>query len=571
MNTIAIAMSLFFSKYALAEQMPMNVKNIISNKCISCHASFQSYTTNENWLQSGIVVAGQPGQSNMIKALKNFGAGGTMPKNANLSDQDYQAMRAWISSLSNSSNTNTINSVTPFQITLGTTANKYPKMNVNTELLRYNRCYAHLARTVVPKSDTRVPLINSKAINGTEACLHLLESSKLDSNGQIKKDSAGKYTTEAKAILKTMNDFHRSWFPTYDYTSAVPTGECFSAANYSIFYNGEMALHLTNALFNNNVPYSSIVTNNESFEAQRDDRSSGAMTINNRATSTPLVGPDNNGVATSFTPKYMTTGDIVGLKTLEPEMLPNSIDFRSSAGAGVLGTVPYLLLNSGRNNFENINGGLRQHRRWSKAVFSDILCRDIPVVRSADAVTKVQSSSALPFRQGISCMQCHSSIDPMAQVQRNRTLKYSNGCNTGSVSYTTIQTVDKTQETVEQVESDNDFYRRPPKGHFYFRTYDGKLLNQEVTGVDGMGEYMATVDDLYICAAKRYFQFFTGIDVPMYDAGDFSAPKLSAKQSNYRQMVIDMGLDLKKNQNLEILINKIISSQAYINPGIGED
>ena len=86
-----------------------------------------------------------------------------------------------------------------------------------------------------------------------------------------------------------------------------------------------------------------------------------------------------------------------------------------------------------------------------------------------------------------------------------------------------------------------------------------------------MGNYMASVDDLYICAAKRYFQFLTGINVPMFDEGDFSAPNLSEKSTNYRRMVIQMGLDLKQNQNLEILINKIISSEAYINPGIGED
>ena len=247
------------------------------------------------------------------------------------------------------------------------------------------------------------------------------------------------------------------------------------------------------------------------------------------------------------------------------------MDFKTSFGGGILGTIPYLLLNSGRDLLEKTNGGLKQHRRWSKAVFSDLFCRDIPVVRSADAVPKVQSTSAVPFRQGISCMQCHSSIDPMAQIQRNRSLDRTNNCDPGSMSYYNNQSVDKPQELVEQVEADSDFYRRPPKGKFFFRTHDGKLLNQEVMGVSGMGSYMASVDDLYICAAKRYFQFLTGINVPMFDEGDFSAPNLSEKSTNYRRMVIQMGLDLKQNQNLEILINKIISSEAYINPGIGED
>ncbi len=456
--------------------------------------------------------------------------------------------------------------VKPFSVALGTTPNKYPKMNIERELLRFNRCYAHLVRSVVPENNIYIPLIKKRAINGTEACLHLFESSKLDESGQVSKTADGKYSKEAKAILKTMNDFHRSWFPVYNYTTAVPIGECFSKANYSLYNNGEMALHITNALFNKNVPYSSIVTNRESFEAIRDDRSNGNMSIT-MASTTQVVAPNK----VSFTPKYMPTGDIVGTRPLAPEVFPDSYDFRSSAGGGILGTVPYLILNSGRNNFETIDGGTRQHRRWSQNVFSNLFCRDIPVVRSSDAVVKVQSSSNLPFRKGISCMQCHSSIDPMAQVQRNRILKYSNGCEAGSFSYILNENITKPQESLEQIENDKDFYLRPPKGHFYFRTYNGNLLNQEVEGLDGLGDYMATVDDLYICAAKRYFQFFTGIDVPMFDSGDFQAPKLSSKQSQYRRMVIDMGLDLKKNQNLEMLMNKIISSQAYINPGIGED
>lgn len=467
--------------------------------------------------------------------------------------------------------------VTPFQVTLGTVVNKYPKMDIATEILRYNRCYSHMARSVVPKNDERLQLIKTKAVTGSEACLHLLESAKLDDNGFVRKNNNGTFVTEAKAVFKTMNDFHRSWFPTYDFKSAVPDGDFLAIGNYTMFYNGETALHLTNALLGKNIPYSSIVTNSESFEAIRDDKSNGTMTIFNTPTSTQLSGlvcsDGNRGCGeVKFTPRYVTTGDIIGLKPLASELLPNSIEMRLSSGGGVLGTVPYLLLNSGRDHFETMNGGVKQHRRWSKAVFSDLFCRDIPVVRSADAVSRVQASSNIPFRKGISCMQCHSSIDPLAQIQRNRSYDYSTSfpVNQGSVSYIKNHVVDQPQETVAQVEADDMFHKRPALGSFYFRTHDGKLLNQSVIGIEEMGDYIATVDDLYICAAKRYFQFFTGIDVPMFDSGDFSAPKLSVKQSNYRKMVIEMGLELKKNQNLEILVNKIISSQAYITPGIGE-
>lgn len=462
-----------------------------------------------------------------------------------------------------------INSVTPFQVKLGSAPNKYPDMNVANELLRYNRCYAHLVRNVVPKSDSKIDLIKTKAINGTEACMTLIEEAKLNSNGQINKDNQGNYQTIAQSVLKTLNDFHRSWFPTYDYRSTNPCGEFLWRNNYAIYNNGEMALHLTNALFSKNTPYSSIVTNPESFEPIRDDRSSGDKTINGVLTNNEVIAFLPNGTETRFRPHYLSTGNLVGLKTITPDSLPNLTNYRSSVGGGVLGTNPYLMLNSGRDNAENINGGLVQHRRWSKAVFSDLFCRDIPVVRLADAVAKVNRNSAIPFRRGISCMQCHSSIDPLAQIMRNRTNQYTYSCNVTSMGYLSNQSVEKTQESTAQVEGDKDFYKRPPLGNFYFRTYDGKLLNQDEVGAEEMGKFMATVDDLYICAAKRYFQFFTGIDVPLFDSEDFSAPKLPPSLANYRKMVIELGLDLKKSQNLEILISNIISSSTYINPSPG--
>lgn len=453
--------------------------------------------------------------------------------------------------------------------TLPSVANKYPSLNVKDEIVRYTRCYAHLARTFVPKNDYRLERIKTKAVTGTEACMDLLESGEVNANGTVEKN--GVISSESKAVLKTLYDFHRSWFPSYNFRTAIPLQECYQSTFYLYNY-GEMALHLTNALFTKNVQFSSVVTNPTSFEPIRQDMSGGTTTVLDKVITPIKYQATSTAALVDFTPKFMTTGELIGFKKMETDTLPDGVtDYRASNGGGILGTVPYLMLNSGRGANETMDGGLKQYRRWSRAVLNDLLCRDVPAIRPIDALPYVNGSSTLTFRKGASCMQCHATMDPMAQVQRNRIFTgISKKCDATTAAY--IQNVPVTlAQEAGPVDVDANFQKRPPKGTFFFRGYDGTLHSPDVSDVSGLGEYLATTDDLYICAAKRYYQFLTGIDVPMFDPGDPNAPVLSAKEKTYHNIVINLGKDLKKTQNLEAMIKKIIGSGAYLRPGVGEE
>ena len=78
---------------------------VLQTKCTSCHEGYHdtwaAYSTNAAWIESGLVVAGNPAGSDVVIRLKNYGTGLTnMPKDAPaLSQDEYDKIEAWINSL----------------------------------------------------------------------------------------------------------------------------------------------------------------------------------------------------------------------------------------------------------------------------------------------------------------------------------------------------------------------------------------------------------------------------------------------------------------------------------------
>lgn len=76
---------------------------IIQKKCTNCHTSnihafWAPFDTNEEWVASGRVIAGDADNSTLVKKLKNYG--GNMPDQApELSDTEAQAIKDWINSI----------------------------------------------------------------------------------------------------------------------------------------------------------------------------------------------------------------------------------------------------------------------------------------------------------------------------------------------------------------------------------------------------------------------------------------------------------------------------------------
>ena len=73
---------------------------VINSKCLSCHAGF-GLTTNENWIDSGYVVAGDPAGSTLFSAIRGSDVGGAedMPPSGNLTETEIASIRTWIENI----------------------------------------------------------------------------------------------------------------------------------------------------------------------------------------------------------------------------------------------------------------------------------------------------------------------------------------------------------------------------------------------------------------------------------------------------------------------------------------
>lgn len=79
--------------------------SVIQNRCISCHSGFHNnwaaYTSNERWLNSGLIQRGDPQNSSLIKVMFNSGqAGANMPLGSGaIPDAEYQLLLKWITEI----------------------------------------------------------------------------------------------------------------------------------------------------------------------------------------------------------------------------------------------------------------------------------------------------------------------------------------------------------------------------------------------------------------------------------------------------------------------------------------
>lgn len=178
-------------------------------------------------------------------------------------------------------------------------------------------------------------------------------------------------------------------------------------------------------------------------------------------------------------------------------------------------------------------------------------------------------------------MQCHASIDAMAGAIRNFALVSAVFTDHGAYNsfhiaeLPTSRITDTTQRTdkakylpaeADIFGRDSDttyghslFASRPPNGRFIFTTYDGIDFDQSIYGIEGLGEVLASLDDLYVCAAKRYAELFTQSS-PI----DISTPSANSSANAFRNAVIQWGQELRQTQSLPQLIRQILQSTQFL-------
>ncbi len=258
---------------------------------------------------------------------------------------------------------------------------------------------------------------------------------------------------------------------------------------------------------------------------------------------------------------------------------PNPVEnIFDNLGAGMLFTPNYQeALGMDSSNVFVQNGVDQVPREWVQDVMSDFLCREVPVIRQADAVSFItrEKNEKAPFRSSSSCMRCHATLDALSYISRNYQFSRTvTNKGEGKVWINGHHTPVLESEEPYTIEPDDFFPVSVAKGHFRYRDYEGVFhnvpltssLNDPKAAYRQFGAYLSQMDDPYICLTGKYFKYFTGISPVFYDPGDPEAPKLNERSARIQAFVKKLGKDLKKDGDLKGAILKIVRSDLFLDP-----
>lgn len=501
------------------------------------------------------------------------------------------------------------------------------------ELSVFGRCYSLFTGKQLESSHRFVPLVQSGQLSATDACMQIFSLAELQPNGLTYAEANNLSADEKEEALSVLRNFyrlHREWFPQQSFAAAV-NNEDSAIPTEDIYDRTEAANYVSYILFRQGELYKNLLQGDRVIRAIRDgvQNDPGLVSGYPRAAfyhdEGERLADGGTGGVIPFDVLFLEKGKLRGFRptsTVERErsvQISNSdssnvcgvseTHYLKGFGGGAMGTSSYFILNSdfGRKNngfWYRSNGGVRLARRWSKAVFSDFLCRDLPVATLSQVEPALRPSSGLSFRQGPSCNQCHATIDGMAGVVRNLSLKLS-FYNTGT-GFPDLpipqQTVHVEQYPLSEVtgapmrtqnvtrcnvaaspsnpqpvyykydpsaylsdgvgifnsDSDSSFYRRPPKAPVYFSDWKGDEVTTEVTGLDELGALLSSQDDFYMCAAQRYVHYLTGADVSFLNIAG-----RSEEDESIAVFIRQLGSSLKSNQSLKQMLREIISSEEF--------
>ena len=429
----------------------------------------------------------------------------------------------------------------------------------------YHRCYAQLTQKRLKLNDELLDKVIKRQVSPIAACLSLLEKAYLRANGVI----ANTNDELAKTILNNFHRLHTSWFKAKDFPPNFSGSNNFSVQR--IYDNTAPALYYTKALFDPTISFNYVLKANKNLVPVR---TSNDVSQFGTTKKTDFVFNQSQFL-------FASQGELLG--AIETDIRnwsynytqqTNNASFSGSVatglhiGGGILGSPSYLLTVVDEDTNFKADGAVQMPRKWARDFINDLMCRELPLVRPGDADFLVVTSSQVEFRKSKDCNRCHATMDRMASTLRN--IQFI------SVAGSTIFTprfggaFPKLLDTNQPAEKgwpaikDNNYANRPTKGTLFFRNYKGDLINQEVNSVADLALKLSEHEDIYICAASRYYEYFTGIKTQIGDIGDSSLGyDLTEADLLHRNTVIALGKKLKEHNNTRQLIEDIFNLPQY--------
>lgn len=466
-----------------------------------------------------------------------------------------------------------------------------------SEIAFYNRCFSHLTTKSPGLNDPHLSKIVAGTMSAEEACLSVLRSAKLQSNGRIRNQN----DQTARDVLNTFYAAHSHWF--MDSTLAGVA----AINNSGLVDPSTGSVYLTKALFDPNFKYQDIFDGAKSYEAIRVGSTSldGRTDVDSsRRLASVMIStdPKNNNynypvyiygrhdVIRSNNPDvpdtYRTTGkpwtgirfkphgDLIGFRdepTLTVPGTANAVNtprvFNGSKGGGILGNRDYVMRTLNLSSI-NSDGGLNMPRRFGRAIFKDFTCRDLPVINlNTDTAPYIDSNARdIPFRTNRGCVGCHVSMDQISGLVRaySTTVVGINraGTNIGRIEVDRPPTISAPFSW--PTKSDPDYWKKTPSALFVYRTLDNQLITRDVANFNALGNIFKQLDDTYLCAASRYFKHFTNIEYPV----ELIMGPLYQNDKN-ALFIRQLASELKSHQDPMKTIESILTSDIYRHASFG--
>lgn len=454
----------------------------------------------------------------------------------------------------------------------------------------YTRCYLQLTG-MIPTKDSRYKNVLSKKISAATACRQIFDLARLGSNGVMVYRS----NPVARRVIERVHNIHLNWFSQkssniHAYTAMVNDFE-------------ESALYFTRAALMSGQRFSSSVTLNSGLKGYRAPLNGTRLPAMERKrmfrhpsyfnSNVPLnkfrlafyrwhsskVTIDPNSKAWDLPEGYMSHfGKLQGVITQPPVKIANFFNLATFArlpavrtelkaasrvttinphfGGGVLGSQNFIQTNTNLTLHLVPNGEAIIHRRLAARVYEDLLCHQLPTLLVSDVRSQVNTKSTYTYRHSSSCMQCHSSFDPLAYSYRNVVLTRSIRANVNDRKFGFFT---ETAMEVPQINNSKYFATLTPKGSYSYRTLlDKKLVKGNINNLAQLGNHIAGTNDFYLCSAKKYYKYFTGIDVQLVDR------EPSGSQSRVHQnTVIQLSQNLKKGQSVGKMLEALFNTEVY--------
>lgn len=535
------------------DQKLANVLGIMNSKCISCHKSY-SYNTSEDWIKSGLVVAGMPSASVLYTSLRGADAKGShdMPPldSPQITPDEVSIIYDWIKNLD-----------TKIQ------GNKKVKVSFNQnriltsdELIQ--KCHFQLTQSLVE-------------INETKTCEDLIKGFSFSIDSDIKDPFYLK-------VLRNFQFLHNGFYGQYNLNTQNENW-----GSFELFDPSSPAYGLTASLIDKNIKFKDIFKGEIIYTGRRSKEYQPNYLVVKR--DDKLLLPKDrykwlNGHHVHKKKKWepyvdwANRGNLIGIERVSPKrniidvayknefsykQMKGSFNIHRSFGGGVLGDRTYAMLNYKDDLLDILDGEKKNMRAWSKSVLKDYLCRELPVLYNLDVQSWVDIDSKLSFQKSSRCMECHVTIDPLSKVINHITVGQNNAF---------AQRIDLESNDIGALQSlipidltesyDKKYKKFKTSGELIYRNYKGELIKISIKDLDELGKKLFEQLDPYICVSKRYLEYFTNLDINL-DQLIKNRNYHTAKERYIYQELIRLSQNLMKTQDLKQLIIDIFNHNLY--------